>query len=338
MSAGDTTGRSGAEPGRPGASDDHTFGTLAVTSGDVSLHVTVGGPEGAPVIVFVHGYPDTSRVWRPVMARLADRYRVVAYDLRGFGGSTAPAARRYGWSLAALTADFIAVADAVSPDAPVHLVGHDWGSVQSWAFAVDERAAPRIASFTSISGPSLDLVRPWVRRAIASPRRLRAVLRQSIASGYVGFFQLPVIPELFWRVAGGLVSRGLYAMSGVDDPAAHVAPTFASDAKIGLALYRQNIVRRTAAPLGLTTGALAMPVQLVVPARDRFLTPALYEDLPSLIPGLVRRDVAAGHWVPLSHPGPLARWIDELVASIETDAPSGRSLRRATHRPDRRRR
>ena len=82
----------------------------------VVLHVSAAGPVDAPVVVLVHGYPDTSRVWYPVMDELADRYRVVAYDVRGMGGSGAPTERRGGWRLERLTADFAAVVDAVSPD------------------------------------------------------------------------------------------------------------------------------------------------------------------------------------------------------------------------------
>ena len=102
---------------------------LTVSRAGVDLAVAVAGRPGAPVVVLVHGYPNTSALWGPVMANLAGHYRVVAYDVRGMGDSSAPTGRR-GWDLAELRADFLAVVDTVSPDDGVHLVGHDWGSVQ----------------------------------------------------------------------------------------------------------------------------------------------------------------------------------------------------------------
>ena len=288
-----------------------------IVRGDgVDLFVREAGPVDAPVVVLVHGYPDTSAVWDDVVPHLADRFRVVRYDVRGMGRSSAPSPKRGGWHLDRLTADFVAVADDVSPDRPVHLVGHDWGSVQSWAFVADERAGRRIASFTSISGPSLDLVRPWIRRGLRSPKRARQAARQALSSGYVAFFQLPVIPELGVRASKGWAPALMLQTSGVPDPASHVALTWPSDARNGLELYRQN-GDRMAKPRPIGPGTITAAVQLVVPNRDPYLTTALYDDLPALLPGMVRRDVAAGHWVPLTHAEVLARWIGEHVTVVE---------------------
>src|SRR5687767_11707346 len=99
-----------------------------VTGAGVELAVDEGGTSGAPTLLLVHGYPDTSAVWADVAARLRDRYHVVTYDVRGAGASGAPEGRR-GYTLDLLVADLAAVADAVSPHRPVHLVGHDWGSI-----------------------------------------------------------------------------------------------------------------------------------------------------------------------------------------------------------------
>ena len=128
---------------------------LAVTTRDEA------GPK-APVVVLVHGYPDTSAVWAPVADLLATDYRVVTYDVRGAGASDAPADTA-GYALDLLVADLVAVADAVSPDRPVHLAGHDWGSVQAWSAVTDPDTQRRFASYTSISGPSLDHMAAWLR-------------------------------------------------------------------------------------------------------------------------------------------------------------------------------
>jgi pimeloyl-ACP methyl ester carboxylesterase len=102
-----------------------------VRTNGVELCVAELGDPRQPTVVLVHGYPDSKEVWSRVARRLAGRFHVVLYDVRGHGRSTAPLPLRGGFTLEKLTDDFLAVADAVSPGRPVHLVGHDWGSVQS---------------------------------------------------------------------------------------------------------------------------------------------------------------------------------------------------------------
>ncbi len=290
----------------------------------VDLHLRVAGPPGAPVVVCVHGFPDTSAVWVPVAERLADRFRVVAYDVRGTGRSSVPVPRRGGWRLDRLTADFLAVAHAVSPDRPVHLVGHDWGSTQSWAFVVDEVAARRIASFTSISGPSLDLVRPWLAGASRSPRRALAAAGQAVRSSYVLVLRIPRLPEAALRRQGAALHRRLLTQSGVADPDRFVADTFLDDARHGLELYRQN-ADRARHPRPVPPGAVTVPVQLLVPTRDPYLSPSLYDDLRVVVPDLVRHDIAAGHWVQLSHPDEVADRIAGHVDGVEAATASSSS-------------
>ncbi|EDY53169.1 short chain dehydrogenase, partial [Streptomyces clavuligerus] len=187
-----------------------------VRTGGIELSVAERGDPDRPTIVLVHGYPDSKAVWSPVAERLADRFHVVAYDVRGHGRSTAPRPLRGGFTLEKLTDDFLAVADAVSPGRPVHLVGHDWGSVQSWEFVTVERAAARIASFTSLCGPSLDHAAHWFRARLSrpTPRGLSQVVEQGVRSWYVGFFHTPVLPELLVR--GPVGSRWVARLERVE--------------------------------------------------------------------------------------------------------------------------
>jgi len=153
---------------------------FAVQSGPVRLAATAWGDPAQPVVVLVHGYPDNSHVWHGVAQALAGRFRVVAYDVRGAGASDVPA-DMVDYRLERLADDFIAVVDAVSPDRPVHLVGHDWGSIQGWEFVTDPRLYGRIASFTSCSGPCLDHAARALREP---PRHWGATLRQALASWF----------------------------------------------------------------------------------------------------------------------------------------------------------
>ncbi|MDQ0404929.1 SDR family oxidoreductase [Streptomyces sp. NPDC000349] len=298
-----------------------------VRTGGVELCVAELGDSRQPTVVLVHGYPDSKEVWSEVAGRLADRFHVVLYDVRGHGRSSAPSPLRGGFTLEKLTDDFMAVADAVSPDRPVHLVGHDWGSVQSWEFVTVGRTEGRIASFTSMSGPSLDHFGHWINKRLRrpTPRRVGQLLGQGAKSWYVYLLHTPVLPELAWR--GPLGKRWPRILERVEQVPGGDYPTASlpADAAHGAWLYRDNVRPRLRHPRDAYAHA---PVQLITPLGDAFLSERLYDGLEEWAPRLTRRTLPAKHWVPRTRPDRLADWITEFVTSTEDGrsetAPKGR--------------
>ncbi|WP_413753192.1 SDR family oxidoreductase [Streptomyces sp. R-74717] len=297
-----------------------------VRTGGIELCVAELGDEGRPTIVLVHGYPDSKEVWTDVARQLAHQWHVVLYDVRGHGRSTAPAPLRGGFTLEKLTDDFLAVADAVSPDRPVHLVGHDWGSVQSWEFVTVKRTEGRIASFTSMSGPSLDHFGHWIKQRMTrpTPRRVGQLLGQGAKSWYVYMLHTPVLPELAWRGPLGKqwprILQRLEKVPAGDYP----TPSLPNDAAHGAWLYRDNVRARLRRP---RTDAYAhVPVQLITPTGDIFLSEKLYDQLELWAPQLVRRSLPGKHWVPRTRPDRLASWISEFVAANEAAREDGRPV------------
>ncbi|MFE6094401.1 SDR family oxidoreductase [Streptomyces massasporeus] len=292
-----------------------------VRTGEVELCVAEMGDPGRPTVVLVHGYPDSKEVWSEVAERLAGRFHVVAYDVRGHGRSTAPRPLRGGFTLEKLTDDFLAVADAVSPDAPVHVVGHDWGSVQAWEFTTVRRTEGRIASFTSMSGPSLDHFGHWIGKRVQrpTPRRVGQLLGQGARSWYVYLLHTPVLPELAWR--GPLGKRWPRMLERIEKVPRGDYPTTSlpSDAAHGAWLYRDNVRPRLRGPR--PDAHAHAPVQIITPLEDRFLSERLHDELEQWVPQLTRRTIQAGHWIPRTRPDRLASWIEEFVTSVE----SGRS-------------
>ncbi|MFG3507253.1 SDR family oxidoreductase [Streptomyces sp. NPDC047821] len=288
-----------------------------VRTGGIELCVAELGDADRPTVVLVHGYPDSKEVWSRVAVRLAEHFHVVLYDVRGHGRSTAPKPLRGGFTLEKLTDDFLAVVDAVSPDRPVHLVGHDWGSVQAWEFVTVARTKGRIASFTSLSGPSLDHFGHWIKQRMTrpTPRRVGQLLGQGAKSWYVYLLHTPVLPELAWR--GPLGKRWPGLMRRVEKVPDDGYPTASlpSDAAHGAWLYRDNVRARLRRP---RPDAYAhAPVQLITPTGDVFLSQRLYDELGTWAPRLVRRTLPAKHWVPRTRPDQLAAWISEFVAAHE---------------------
>ncbi|MFG2338087.1 SDR family oxidoreductase [Streptomyces yangpuensis] len=288
-----------------------------VRTGGVDLCVVELGERGRPTVLLVHGYPDSKEVWTEVAERLATRFHVVLYDVRGHGRSTAPQPLRGGFTLEKLTDDFLAVVDAVSPDRPVHLVGHDWGSVQGWEFATVGRTEGRIASFTSMSGPSLDHFGHWIKTRMSrpTPRAAAQLLGQGAKSWYVYMLHTPVLPELAWR--GPLGKRWPKMLQRIEQVPAGSYPTASlpSDAAHGAWLYRDNVRPRLRRP---RSDAYAhVPVQLITPTGDAFLSERLYDGLERWAPDLLRRTLPAKHWIPRTRPDQLASWIAEFVTSRE---------------------
>ena len=275
-----------------------------VSADGTSLAVHESGNPDGPVVVAVHGFPDSHTVWDGVVAHLADRFRVVAYDVRGAGGSDKPRGRR-AYRQDRLTADLMAVVDAVSPDAPVHLLGHDWGSMQSWDALADPALAPRFASFTSISGPSLVYASRWLRQRGHAAHSAR----QLLTSTYMLVFQLPVLPELAARA--GVIRRGAEKVGGYD-PHRGLAET-----SNGVNLYRANVLRQT---MRTEPRRTLVPTLVLVPTEDRFSSPPVAAGAPvPWVDDLTVHEVAGGHWVVLQGPGPIAA---EVAAFVQRHLPA----------------
>ncbi|WP_399088283.1 SDR family oxidoreductase [Streptomyces sp. BBFR2] len=313
---GAVAGAAGPETGIPGARERR------VRTGGIDLCVAELGDPERPTVLLVHGYPDSKEVWSDVARRLAGQFHVVLYDVRGCGRSTAPQPLRGGFTLEKLTDDFLAVADAVSPDRPVHLVGHDWGSVQSWEFATVRRTEGRIASFTSMSGPSLDHFGHWIKRRLKrpTPRRAAHLLSQSLKSWYVYALHTPALPELAWKGPLGKRWPALMARFEKVPGGAYPTSSLPRDAAHGAWLYRDNVRSRLSHP---RDDAFAhCPVQLITPTGDAFLSERLYDDLDRWAPRLTRRTLPAKHWVPRTRPDQLAAWITEFVHAREEGDPA----------------
>ncbi|MFG2087093.1 MULTISPECIES: SDR family oxidoreductase [unclassified Spirillospora] len=292
-----------------------------VRSDEIELAVRVRGEEHRPTVVLVHGYPDTSAMWDEVAGQLAGRFRVVVYDVRGAGASGSPS-DPLDYRLDVLMGDLEAVLDGVGADEPVHLVGHDWGSVQGWEAVIGDRLRGRIASFTSISGPDRRHMARWARQAVRSgPRGVAEVLGQARRSVYMPVLMAPKVGETAARVLAAGFPRVMGLREGAEPRSGHPADSLASDARNGLGLYRANMGRRDARSGGPARGAgegrTDVPVQLIVPIKDKYVSPSLLLSARGPVSRLYVRRAPAGHWVARSHPDLIARWVTEFVEHMD---------------------
>jgi short-subunit dehydrogenase/pimeloyl-ACP methyl ester carboxylesterase len=272
-----------------------------------------------PTVLAIHGYPDNHHVWDGVAEHLGERYNVVAYDVRGAGESSCPATRS-GYRFPQLVSDIGAVIDSLGVGR-VHVLAHDWGSIQAWAAVTDESVMGKIASFTSISGPHLQYAGKFLRSA-RTPRAAGQVARQLASSGYIGFFLCPVVPEVAARsrLLGKIVEAS--ERIGRSSARSQLPATQRSigDYVNGLSLYRQNMLASVLSrPSQLPqTG---VPVQVLVPRKDIFVTPALQRFNGAIPDGGRVIGIEGGHWVVTSRPDVVARLTGEWV-----DRNSGRAV------------
>jgi epoxide hydrolase 4 len=103
-------------------------------TGEAILGFAEAGDPAAPLIICLHGFPEYWAAWRQVMERLADDFRVVAPDQRGYNRSSRPHAVD-AYRGKHLVADIASLTDRLSPDRPFVLAGHDWGASVAYAFA-----------------------------------------------------------------------------------------------------------------------------------------------------------------------------------------------------------
>ncbi len=285
-----------------------------------------GNPDG-PTLVMAHGWPDSHVLWDGVVARLADRFRIIRFDNRGVGNSSVPKPIS-AYTITKLVDDFAAVIATTSPGEPVHVLGHDWGSVSVWEYLTRPGASDRIASFTSVSGPGMaqyggdifdSLKRPY--RPVRFARALDRLLRLS----YWYPFAVPVIAPAVFK---GLMRARANKLLTDRVPAAqrYRSDTAAADLVNTLKIYRALAI---SPPIKFPADPyVSAPVQLIVGTKDPVVRPHGFDDLSRWVPRLWRRDIKAGHWSPMSHPQVMAAAVGELVDFLE-GKPASRPLSRA---------
>jgi pimeloyl-ACP methyl ester carboxylesterase len=141
----------------------------------VDFHVAEAG-SGDDVVLCLHGWPQHWYEWRHLMPALADRHRVLALDLRGFGWSGAP---RKGYEKENMATDVLAVLDELGLER-VKLVGHDWGG---WiGFLLCLRAPQRFERFLA-----LNIVPPWITARAGIGHAWRFAYQQAILAPGLGY-------------------------------------------------------------------------------------------------------------------------------------------------------
>lgn len=290
-----------AAPDIPGAAQ-RTVTIESHDAGPFDVHCYEAG-EGPPVLL-LHGWPQDAWCWRYVMPLLADRHRLIAPDLRGFGQTDAPAGGSYNGLT--IGADAIALLDALGIER-AHLVGHDWGGFGAFAAAI---AAPkRIASMVVLNTSP-----PWLE---LSPRLLWELRR----SWYV--FLLAAWGEEIVRERPSLIARMLRGDRVQDGISRAEAQGYAArlrrpeSARATMLLYRSfaRSFRRVLFERTFEDLRLTVPTRIVFGAADKALSPVVLRDIERHCDDVTVELVPdSGHFVAEEKPELVAERAAELFA------------------------
>ena len=286
----------------------------------ITLNCRVAGPEGAPVLMFLHGFPEAAFIWDDLLRHFGDRYRCVAPNLRGYGPSSAPEGVE-AYRAKHLVADVQALVQAFGGRLAA-LVAHDWGGAVAWSFAI---AHPQLLErLVIVNSPHAGT---FLRELLANPAQQAASAYMLdlcapdaeatlSANGYAAMFQKfdrmgasdatqpgggwltePVKAQLraIWD-AGLTGALNYYRASPLRPPTGPDAP-----------------VHKVAFPPEAVT--VRVPVHVVWGERDQALLPALLDGLETWVPQLTVSRIPEGtHWVIHEQPQRIAQEIERALS------------------------
>ena len=258
----------------------------------IGLHVPEAGPASGQPVVLLHGFPDSSSLWRhQVPALAAAGFRVIAPDLRGFGLSDQPAAVD-AYAIPTLLGDAVGLLDALGI-ARAHVVCHDWGAALGWGLAMF--LPDRVARFAALSvghfGAFFD-----------------AGLEQREKSWYMLYFQYEGIAEDALRADDWKLFRD-WTRHHAELP--HWLADLSRPGALTAALnwYRANVNPARPGLAGMAFPPVKAPTLGIWSTGDAYLVEAQMQASQRFVSGEWRyeRFDGASHWLMLDQPERLSR-------------------------------
>jgi len=287
----------------------------------ITLSCRVAGPVGAPVLVFLHGFPEAAFVWDELLAHFGQRYRCIAPNLRGFADSSAPD-QVEAYRVKHLMADLLAIIKITSPGQPLAaLVAHDWGGAVAWSFAVQHADAIQRLVIINSPHPATFL------------RELQHSAAQQASSSYMNFLCRPDAQKLlmendyarlwpfFTNMAATMATQP--ADSWLTEAVKDQYRTVWNQGLNGaLNYYRASPLKPPLSPtdavMQLTFTpefvTVNLPTLVIWGEADTALPPALLDGLEPFVPQMhLVRVSGASHWIVHEQPSLVAAEIEQFL-------------------------
>ena len=276
------------------------------------------GPVDAPVLIFLHGFPESHRTWRHQIAHFSDRYRCIAPDQRGYRQSSKPQEVE-AYEPARLIGDIFLLADSLGIGS-FTIVGHDWGGAIAWGVALAGQHS-RVSKAVIANAP----------HPLIFPRLLYTNRAQREASQYIRGFRDPANDALVKEngLTGLLLKEVKWDRPGAMEPEERDALLLDwqnRDAAFGMLNYYR------ASPIYVPTMAepyevpadytppdlpkLTIPTLVIWAMDDLALPPENLDGLDQLVSPLsIERVPDCGHFVPWEAPDAVIAAMDKFLQS-----------------------
>lgn len=276
----------------------------------ITLECRRGGPAGAPRVLMLHGFPEGAFIWDEVITALAGQARCLAPNLRGFGGSSAPADVP-AYRARELVGDLVAVIEALGGFVEL-LVAHDWGGAVAWALA--SQRPDLIGRLLIINSP----------HPATFLRELRGSADQQAASAYMTFLCRPDAEQLLAENGHARLFRFFGEPHWLTPQLrATYAAHWSKGLRGGLNYYRASPLKPATSAedainfLQLSDEAVTVkvPVTVLWGEQDIALRPGLLDGLERWVPQLqIVRVADCSHWLIHERPSLVIETIRRLLA------------------------
>ena len=271
----------------------------------LTFDVVDDGPVDGKPIVLLHGFPERSSTWRDVAPLLHEAgLRTYALDQRGYSPGARPRRRR-DYRMHHLVGDVVALIERIGT--PVHLAGHDWGAAVGWAVAM--RRPDLVLSWTAVSVPH--------PAAFARAMKTRSQRRRS---RYMAFFNVPLLPELSARSAGGRFDQSMRKAGMTEAEVERFRREIVEYGALPHALgwYRALPLSKP----GSTDHRVSVPTTFVWSDRDIAISRHGVDATVDWVDAPYQLVVLEGvsHWIPTQAPDDCAAAIIERVVASEVGA------------------
>jgi len=279
--------------------------TLFFQNGKVELHAIAAGPKDGPLVLLLHGFPEFWYGWhRQIEPLAAAGFRVLVPDQRGYNLSSKPPGVK-SYALSELTSDVMAIADQLGQQR-IFLAGHDWGAAVAWSAALLHPG--RIAKLAILNVPHPSVMR----------RYLQSNRRQMRRSWYIFFFQLPLLPEMFFRArnfrlgVSSLIGSSRAGTFSADDLARYRAAWSQPGALTAMInWYRAGLRVRSR----FADRTVRVPTRILWGQRDAFLLPEMaQESLRYCTDAQLISFPDASHWLQHEEPDRVSRALIEFFS------------------------
>ena len=261
--------------------NDETFAEVIVNDDMIFTCRVAGLKNSGPYVILLHGFPETSRMWKRLMKDLSKKnFRVIAPDQRGYSKGARPKKVK-DYSAYHLTNDVIEIANSFNID-KFHLVGHDWGAAVGWS--ASKLFKNRLLSYSALSVPHIDAFSDAIKNDKVQRKK----------SYYIALFRLRLLPELYFTFSNYRNLKSLWTSSSNDEIIDYMK-VFSQKNAIKSAL---NWYRATSLKKAQKLGNIEVPTLLIYGENDMAIGSKGIDETKKFISAEYKlKKIKSSHWL-----------------------------------------